>query len=391
MNGRLMKWGQLMEATVFVAVRMAAKRAAKNGTTRQKMTTGTARVISVVLTVGLTAALTVSCKSPEEHCLNAVHNAVYQNDFQRGLEVVDRFYAEHTEAGEQPSETVMAQRWEISVYARLCLLMTGELNRRFLAYYRVREMGAMVPWPLPFVSRHHYAYLCMYYEMGLYGPALSLLLSLTEENGWDKKTTQLMFDIFTKTHQWRPAQTYWLAFKQNWRTRRWVKPYDEILSQKIIDSIDGTRVQPTDDRYLFGPQYGGGFIDGYVKALFNRELGQANLNPYLTDYYTLIVLLEKDLSQVPTLIKVYRSQNRPLPDYLQEAVLMYASSPENADALETDGLTHESLQLDKNIEQRVDRVLRDFEMLKIGSLPFDEMTKRHAASYTYHLLFGQIQ
>ena len=411
MNGRFVKWGRATRRAVFAAGRMAAGR---------KTATGAARLsaAAVVLTMGLTVALAVSCQSPEERCLNAVQKAVYQDDFQGGLEAVNQFYAEHAEENEHPSEEAMAQRWEISAYARLCLLMTGELNRRFLAYYPVRELAAMLQGPLPMVERHCYAYARMYYEMGLYGPALSLLLFYTEEKGWDKETAQLVLDIYIKTHQWRPAQTYYLVFKQNWRTRQWVKPFDEILSQVVIDSIDGTRVQPMDDRYLFGPQYKGGFMDDYVKALFERELGQgamgaavadssataddlalrvdvnaavaANLNPYLTDYYTLICLLDKKMDQVPMLIKVYRAQNRPLPDYLQEAVLMYAATPERA-ALEADGLTRKALQLNPEIEERVNRVLRDFEMLKIGSLPFDEMTKRYAATYTYHLLFGQIQ
>lgn len=415
MNGRFVKWGRATRRAVFAAGRMASARAAAG----RKTATGAA---AVVLTMGLTVALAVSCQSPEERCLNAVQKAVYQDDFQGGLEAVNQFYAEHAEENEHPSEEVMAQRWEISAYARLCLLMTGELNRRFLAYYPVRELAAMLQGPLPMVERHCYAYARMYYEMGLYGPALPVVLWQVEDKGWSKPTVDLLFRIYTQSHQYRAAQTYWQALQQQRKTKRWSKPWHRVMTYKDTscgaacgvspyvsspcEPIDGTRPMPLTDTCLTGPKQNEAFIDGYVRACFEHKLRPnamgaavvdsnaavaANLNPYLTDYYTLICLLDKRMDQVPTLIKVYRAQNRPLPDYLQEAVLMYASTPEHAAALEADGLTHKALQLNPEIEERVNRVLRDFEMLKIGSLPFDEMTKRYAATYTYHLLFGQIQ
>lgn len=419
-----MKWKRtLASAAGLAAARIASARAAA----RRNTATGATAVVLMVLVSGVM----VGCQSPEERCLNAVQKAVCQDDFQGGLESVNQFYAEHAEENEHPSEEAMAQRWEISAYARLCLLMTGELNRRFLAYYPVREMGAMLPGPLPMVERHCYAYARMYYEMDLYGPALPVVLWQVEDKGWNKPAVDLLFRIYTQTRQYRAAQTYWQALQKQRKTKRWCKPWQWIMTYKDTscgtapyvsspcEPVDGTRPMPLADTSLAGPQQNEAFIDGYVRAWFEHKLAQsamgaaaadssataddlaltvdvnatvaANLNPYLTDYYTLICLLDKRMDQVPTLIKVYRAQNRSLPDYLQEAVLMYTATPEHAAVLEADGLTRKTLQLNPEIEEQVNRVLRDFEMLKIGSLPFDEMTKRYAATYTYHLLFGQIQ
>lgn len=346
--------------------------------------------------VGLALTLT-ACLSPEEKCLNTMREAVYADDFEKGLATADAFYRKHGVETEHPSEQAMALRWEISAYTRLCLLMTGDLNRRFLAYYPVREMGVLLPDPLPFVNRHCYAYARMYYETGLYGPALPIVLWHAEDLGWDEAGVNLLFGIYTNTHQYRVAQTYLQAFQKDAKTRRWSKAWvDAVTAPAASDASapDGTRPQPLSPAFLAGPQADESFIDGYVKAVFRYGTAlsdTAKPNPYLTDYYTLLCLLEKDLSQVPLLLDVYRRQDRPIPDYLQEAALIYASEADHAARLEAAGLTREALQLSPDIEKRVTKVFQDFEMLKIGGLPFDEMTRRHAATYTYHFLFGQIQ
>lgn len=348
------------------------------------------------LAVGLTLTLT-ACLSPEEKCLNAMREAVYADDFAKGLATADAFYRRHAVETEHPSEQAMALRWEISAYTRLCLLMTGELNNRFLAYYPVREMGILLPAPLPLVNQHCYAYARLYCGMGLYGPALPVVLWHAEDLGWDKAGVNLLFEIYTNTRQYRVAQTYLQAFQKNAKTRRWSKPWVASVTAmaETASAPDGTQTQPLSSAFLTGPQSADeSFIDGYVKAVFRYGTAQgdtAKPNPYLTDYYTLLCLLEKNLAQVPLLLNVYQRQARPIPGYLQEAALIYASGAGNAARLEASGLTREALQLSPDMERRVAKVFQDFEMLKIGALPFDEMTRRHAATYTYHFLFGQIQ
>ena len=345
--------------------------------------------LRLCLAMGLALTLT-ACVSPEERCLSTMRKAVYADDFAKGLATADALYRQHAVETKHPSEQAMALRWEISAYTRLCLLMTGELNRRFLAYYPVREMGVLFPSPLPFVNRHCYAYARLYYEMGLYGPALPIVLWHAEDLGWDRTGINLLFGIYTHTRQYRAAQTYWQAFQKDGPTRRWSAPWRTSVTtptDNAADTTDGTRPQPLSPACLTGPQMDEAFMDGYVKAMFRYARAQGDsLNPYLTDYYTLLCLLEKDLAQVPTLLDVYRRQARPIPDYLQEATLIYASYADHAA-----GLTREALQLSPDMERRVAKVFQDFEMLKIGALPFDEMTRRHAATYTYHFLLGQIQ
>lgn len=339
--------------------------------------------IRLCLALGLALTLT-ACLSPEEKCLNAMREAVYADDFEKGLATADAFYRKHGVETEHPSEQAMALRWEISAYTRLCLLMTGDLNRRFLAYYPVREMGVLLPAPLPLVNRHCYAYARMYYEMGLYGPALPVVLWHAEDLGWDEAGVNLLFGIYTNTRQYRVAQTYLQAFQKDAKTRRWSRAWADTVTALAQNAAapDGTRPQPLSPTCLAGPQADESFMDGYVKAVFRYGTAlsdTAEPNPYLTDYYTLLCLLEKDLSQVPLLLDVYRRQGRPIPDYLQEAALIYASGADRVAGVDAD------------IERRVAKVFLDFEMLKIGGLPFDEMTRRHAATYTYHFLLGQIQ
>ncbi len=359
----------------------------------------------------------MACQSPEERCLDTVREAVYAGDFAKGLAAADRFYEKHAVEAEHPSEEAMALRWEISAYTRLCLLMTNNLNRRFLAYYPVQEMGVLFPSPLPFVNRHCYAYARLYYEMGLYGPALPIVLWQAEDEGWNKAGVDLLFGIYTKTHQYRAAQTYLRTLEHDADTRAWCRDWHERVTagageanagRARHDTVDGTRTRPLTDEWLTGPRVDEGFIDGYVKAFFRYNMTQATKaqddgqggvisdespvrNPYLTDYYTLLCLLEKDLGQVPALLDIYRRQRRPLPDYLQEAALIYTSDAQKAETLEAAGLTREALALSPAMEQRVAKVFQDFAMLKAGALPFDVMTRRHAATYTYHFLFGQIQ
>lgn len=354
----------------------------------------------LVVAIGLAVT---ACQSPEERCLDTVREAVYAGDFAKGLAAADRFYEKHAVEKKHPSEAAMALRWEISAYTRLCLLMTDNLNRRFLAYYPVREMGVLFPSPLPFVNRHCYAYARLYYEMGLYGPALPIVLWQAEDIGWRRETMDLLLGIYTHTCQYRAAQTYLQAFENTRTTRSWAKPWRAAIETGMAaDTLDGTRIRPLTDEWLAGPRADEGFIDGYAKAFFRHALAQtatvsgtdtaqALPNPYLTDYCTLLCLLGKDLEQVPTLLNLYLQQGRAIPDYLQEATLIYASNEAWARALERAGLTREALQLSPAMEQRVAKVFQDFEMLKLGALPFNAMTQRHAATYTYHFLFGQIQ
>lgn len=341
-----------------------------------------------------------ACQSPEERCLDTIREAVYQGDFESGLATADKFYEKHAAETEHPSEQAMALRWEISAYTRLCLLMTDNLNRRFLAYYRVWEMGAMFPHPLPI--SHWYCYARLYYEMGLYGPALLFILWHVEMCEWNAASVDLLLNIYYHTHQWRAMQTYLCALKNNPKTKKWTKTWEQkwhnIESYALKDIWDGTWPLPLSDESLIGPAEGDAFLDGYVKGAFQHTLQNDSsqqailaLNKYLTDYYTLLCLLGKNLSEVPTLLDVYTSQHRPIPDYLQEATLIVYS--------EFNPITHSfhyndsilsPLNISPVIKQRMESVFYDYELLKIGAIPFDDMVQRHAATYTYHLLLGEM-
>lgn len=341
------------------------------------------------LFVALGLAVT-ACQSPEERCLDTVREAVYTGDFAKGLAAADRFYEKHAVEKEHPSEKAMALRWEISAYTRLCLLMTDNLNRRFLTYYPVREMGVLFQNPL--LMTNLYCYARLFYEMELYGPASLFILWQTEMKEWDEANIDLLLNIYARTHQWRTLQTYLYALKNNPETKKWTKNWErkwhdlEPLAKQ--ETWDGTWFLPLSDKYLIGLADNTAYLDSYVKGVFQHTLkndrnGQdiLALNKYLTEYYTLLCLWEKNLSEVPTLLKVYTVQHRPLPDYLQEAALI-VKKRYNEDALDT-------LNLSPAIKQRVENVLQDYECFKTGTLSLDDMRRRHAATYTYHLLLGE--
>lgn len=342
--------------------------------------------------VGLALTLT-ACLSPEEKCLNTMREAVYADDFEKGLATADAFYRKHAVETEHPPGQAMALRWEISAYTRLCLLMTGELNRRFLAYYPVREMEGMFPGFLP--MREWFCYARLYYEMELYGQALLFVLWHIELCDWDYASIDLLLNIFRQTRQWRSLQIYLYALKNNPKTKKWVKSWEkqwhQIETSALKDTLDGTWPLPLSDKFLISPD-GPAFLDGYVKGAAQHSLRQMaigdtvpSLNIYLTDYYTLLCLLEKDLSKVPLLADIYQSQDRIIPDYLQEAIYYLSHSSFSPFA---DSSVANAVRISPAIRQRVENVLYDYKLFKIGALPFEDFKRRHAATYTYYLLFG---
>lgn len=324
-----------------------------------------------------------SCASREERVLRKIERAVYKEDFEKGIEIANNFYLQKDKA--HPSEKAMALRSEISAYTKLCLLKTSNLNNTFLSYYPIREMGAMFGGPLPGISSNAYIYARLYTELGLYGPALPIILWRAEDLGWDKETADLAMRVFLSTSQYRVAQNY-LNFFSSFRTLR--KPslkWQGVLDSCVIPSLDGTLPLAINDSNLF-IQNGnmGYFIDEWVRVGFEFGLQ----NTCLTDYYTLLCLLYKDMDKVPVLVKQYKKELRVLPDYLQEAVLICSA----VNILANNRLVVDfEKDIKPEIKQRVERVLNDFEMLKLGAIPFETITERYAATYTYHFLFGQLQ
>ncbi len=110
----------------------------------------------------------------------------------------------------------------------------------------------------------------------------------------------------------------------------------------------------------------------------------------LLDYYTLLLLLDKDLGALPAVVSAYASIGAPvLPVYVQEALCIWCMEQgENPQAI----LRHDFDGYHINIDnfERVDAVYRARFLVQNGRESFAEITRKYATTYTYHYLFGKM-
>ncbi|MDE5762170.1 MAG: hypothetical protein K2H68_01485, partial [Bacteroidales bacterium] len=265
--------------------------------------------------LGLALAMGVILhQTPLERTLLKAQNAIAQGNYARSLQLCERYYEKyHPAQDELKEENTAALRFTLAACLKLSLLQKGELCSRFLDYSNYYEMNLMYPADLPFRYTCAWPYIKTYDALRLYAPQVPFIFAYTEKVGYQNRLMLPMLAAECGTQQIRLAKI----------TERYVR---RTLHGKMpdcsSDSVDGARPVPVSSPELVR---GGTTLDEWVRIYGARRMEEgAVLERGLLDYYTLLLLLDKDLGAMPAVVKAYAACGAPsLPVYVQEALCIW--------------------------------------------------------------------
>ncbi|MEG1952333.1 MAG: DUF6057 family protein [Bacteroidales bacterium] len=324
-------------------------------------------------------------RNPLERTCKRVENLVDQENYCEALRLCDAYYqkveetpkwAESNSIIGRKAEKQGALRFTLAAYTKWCLLQTGKLNDKFLEYYRIPEMGAMFPAPLPFVNIYSPIYAGIYYDLGLFAPAVPILATALEKNKFQNDLLKKFIRLRMVSGHYRLAEDYLYYLSLNPLYGRFVDSMRSINSEERSKNV--TWIVERRALADTGLCEGGGFIDGWVEKAYPKYTKNKNL----LNYYTLLALLQKRIEEVPALTKRYKELGYyRLPTYLQEAILLYLGPSQNRNL--------SGFLLDESVVKRFNLMLRDLELMQRRTISPEVFTEHYAHTYFYHFLFGQ--
>lgn len=325
----------------------------------------------------------ITLQTPIDRTLLKAQNAMARDNYARSLQLCERYYEKYHPAQEAlRDEKQAAARFTLAACLKLSLLRQGELCNRFLDYTNYYEMNLMYPADLPFRYTCAWPYIKTYDALRLYAPQVPFIFAYTEKTGYQNRLAQPLLAAEYGTQQIRLTQI----------TERYVRNtlYGQFLPSFSCEEAgaDGTRPLPLTSPDL---RRGAATPDGWVRLYGARAMEKgAPIERNLLDYYTLLLLLDKDLGALPAVVRAYASIGAPvLPVYVQEALCIWCMERgENPQAI----LRHDFDGYHINIDnfERVDAVYRARFMVQNGRESFAEITRKYATTYTYHYLFGKM-
>ncbi|MDE5609158.1 MAG: hypothetical protein K2I66_02090, partial [Bacteroidales bacterium] len=333
--------------------------------------------------LGLALAMGVILhQTPLDRSLLKIQNAIAQDNYARSLQLCERYYEKyHPAQDELKEENTAALRFTLAACLKLSLMQQGKLCSRFLDYGAFYEMNLMYPADLPFRYTCAWPYIKTYDALRLYAPQVPFIFAYTEKVGYQNRLMSPMLAAECGTQQIRLEQI----------TERYVK--STLYGQRVsvpacVGDEDGARPVPVSSPELVR---GGTTLDEWVRIYGARRMEEgAVLERGLLDYYTLLLLLDKDLGAMPAVVKAYAAAGAPvLPVYVQEALCIWCmeqgENPQTILRRDFDGF---HINID-NFE-RVDEVYRARYLVQNGQESFAELTRKYASTYTYHYLFGKM-
>lgn len=333
--------------------------------------------------LGLALAMSfLSLQTPLERTLLKAQNAIAQDNYTRSLQLCARYYEKyHPTQDEMKDEKSTADRFLLAACLKLSLLRQDELCNRFLDYSNYYEMNLMYPAALPFSYAGAWPYVKTYDALRLYAPQVPFIFAYTEKVGYQNRLAAPLLAAEYGTQQIRLAKI----------TERYVK--NTLYGQRVsapacVGAEDGARPVPVSSPELVR---GGTTLDEWVRIYGARRMEEgAVLERELLDYYTLLLLLDKDLGAMPAVVKAYAAAGASvLPVYVQEALCIWCMEQgENPQIILRRDFDGFHINID-NFE-RVDAVYRARYLVQNGRESFADLTRQYASTYTYHYLFGKM-
>lgn len=311
--------------------------------------------------------------------VQAARAALEQNNPAAARTAAEQYFLLASDTAEERTEMATTLKW--------ALLTGGRLNEDFLAYGAIPEMGLMLPVRFPADHRIAKPYSCLTMACGLYVPALSTMICGTDRNGLDLFSARLLTEICLKTGRLSLARRY-IAHLPKAEQNDW---YQKLAQGRQAlwawDSLPYhlTPEPRTTDAWVerFYP------LDSAEKAAFNLNPAQARC---LLDYYTLLQLLYKRLDRVSSIVEAYRDLGvSRLPTYIQEALLL-SMNYLNGGISKNELLQWREgdLRIEPDVIARFEQWFFDFNRLRNGADNWNEIRRKHGASYVFYFIWDGI-
>ncbi|MEG1498844.1 MAG: hypothetical protein RR393_05410, partial [Bacteroidales bacterium] len=311
-----------------------------------------------------------------------VENAITDHNWEKALYHGNLYYKKHA----QDDFSNPKLRLGIATYMKLALIKNNQLNDLFLSYYRVPEMGSMLPFSLPYWENFNILMAQFYFETGLYVPAMSTLTCLLEEKGLQNETIKKMIPTLIYVKRFALAENYLYYLKHSLPYSNLASYWEKFNSEEASNKsnlIKWKREQAGKTYHEEKPYLDDWVVETYSPLSFNQDL---------LNYYTLITLLNKNLTPVPALVAHYKKiQAKRLPTYLQEAVLLsikYKEDPKiRRNALQKNG--YMGFTFDRAVLDQFDRMYKDVMLYNQGIVSASALERHYADTYFFHYLFGK--
>ncbi|MDE6515833.1 MAG: hypothetical protein K2L03_07335, partial [Bacteroidales bacterium] len=247
--------------------------------------------------------------------------AIRQGDYRTALKQADRYwFSEGADYKPDLSPGEQYFRRHLAECTKLALLMSGELNNRFLMYGAVSEMASLFYCPTPMMSFYNPLYLRFYWETGALTAAAYEGVNIIEREGLRADVLPLLALTQVCLHQHGLAEKYLYLLRH---TLFYRKQAEKLTALNRPDAEpDALILRKRAEMSPIPPDIHG----KQPRAEMAHIMTVHPQNFYVAEYMLMQYLLEKNLLGAYETLKHYRDlgyKANELPFYAQEAMLLY--------------------------------------------------------------------
>ncbi|MDE6439525.1 MAG: hypothetical protein K2K51_00685, partial [Bacteroidales bacterium] len=314
--------------------------------------------------------------------------AIRQGDYREALKQADRYwFSERADYRPDLNPGEQYFRRHLAECTKLALLVSGELNNRFLMYGTVPEMASLFYCPTPMMSYYNPIYQRFYWETGALTAAAYEGVNITEREGLRADVLPLLAltQVCLKRHEL--AEKYLYLLRHTLFYCDWAKDMiamnrpDATPSPLILRKRNETNTLPSNH------------CGKEPRAEMAELLTVHPENLYVAEYMLMQYLLEKNLSAAYETLKHYRDlgyKANELPFYAQEAMLLYIQYGLNQAAFTIaeeglDGL--KDFRFNPAITKRFENYLQEKWNFETGRLRPEAFFEKYGNSYAFFFMY----
>ncbi|MDE6105825.1 MAG: hypothetical protein K2F84_01880, partial [Bacteroidales bacterium] len=247
--------------------------------------------------------------------------AIRQGDYREALKQADRYwFSERADYKPDLRAGELYFRRHLAESTKLALLMSGELNNRFLMYGTMPEMASLFHCPTPMMSFYAPIYQWFYWETGALTAAAYEGINIIEREGLRADVLPLLALTQICLHQHGLAEKYLYLLRH---TLFYRKQAEKLTAMNHPDvEPDALILRKRAEMNPFPPDIHG----KQPRAEMAHIMRVHPQNFYVAEYMLLQYLLEKNLAAAYETLKHYRDlgyKANELPFYAQEAMLLF--------------------------------------------------------------------
>ncbi|MDE5606835.1 MAG: hypothetical protein K2I68_06000 [Bacteroidales bacterium] len=305
--------------------------------------------------------------------------AIRQGDYREALKQADRYwFSERADYRPDLSPGEQYFRRHLAECTKLALLVSGELNNRFLMYGTQPEMATLFLVPTPMMSYYDPIYQRFYWETGALTAAAYEGINIIEREGLRADVLPLLALTQVCLHQHGLAEKYLYLLRHTLFYRKQAKYIDPAIVLRKRAEIDP---KPSG---LYGKE---------PRAEMAHIMAVHPKNFYVAEYMLMQYLLEKNLKDAWKTLKHYRAlgyKGHELPIYAQEAMLLYIQYGLNQAAFTIaeeglDGL--KDFRFNPAVTKRFENYLQEKWNFETGRLRPEAFFDKYANSYAFFYMY----